>query len=59
MKIVIQNIFLKPFSTSNKLHKFYNDLPFLPERIENEKVEKFVCNLNDEREYVVHIKTLK
>ena len=30
-----------------KLHNLHNDLPFLPERIENENVEKFVVNLHD------------
>ena len=27
-----------------KLHKFYNDLPFLPERTKIEKVEKILLN---------------
>ena len=28
-----------------KLHEFYNDLPFLPERMKIEKVKKFVADL--------------
>ena len=28
-----------------KLHDFHNDLPFLPERMNNEKFEKFADNL--------------
>ena len=30
-----------------KLHELYNDLPFLPERIKIEKVEKLTANLHD------------
>ena len=38
-----------------KLHKLYNDLPSLPERMKIEKVEKFAANLHDKTEYVIHI----
>ena len=31
-----------------ELHELHNDLPFLPQRIEIEKVEKLVANLHDE-----------
>ena len=34
------------------LHNLHNDLPFLPERMEIEKVEKVVPNLHDKTEYV-------
>ena len=37
-----------------KLHELHNDLPFLPERMKIEKVEKIVANLNDKTEYVIH-----
>ena len=30
------------------------DLPFLPERMKIEKVEKFIANLHDKTEYVIH-----
>ena len=33
-----------------KLHELHNDLPFLPERMKIEKVEKFVTNLHDKAE---------
>ena len=33
-----------------KLHELHNDLPFLPERMEIEQVEKFVVNLHDKIE---------
>ena len=42
-----------------KLHELYNDLPFLPQRMKIEKVEKFVANLHDKTEYVIHIRSLK
>ena len=42
-----------------KLHELHNDLPFLPERMKIEKVEKLVANLHDEIEYVVRIRYLK
>ena len=38
------------------LYKFHNDLPFLPERMNVEKVEKAIANLHDKTEYVIHIK---
>ena len=42
-----------------KLHEFHNDLPFLPQRMKIEKVEKFVANLHDKTEYITHIRNLK
>ena len=36
-----------------------NDLPFLPERMKIEKVEKLVTNLYDKTEYVIHKRNLK
>ena len=35
-----------------KLHKLHNDLPFLPQRMKIENVEKVVANLYDKTEYV-------
>ena len=37
---------------------FTNVLPFLPERMKIEKVEKLVANLHDKNEYVIHIRNL-
>ena len=42
-----------------KLHEFHNDLPFLPERMKIEKVEKLVVNSHDKNEYVILIRNLK
>ena len=36
-----------------------SDLPFLPERMKTNKCSKFVCNLYDKNNYVVHIRSLK
>ena len=41
------------------LHNLHNDLPFLPEKMKIEKVEKLVANLHDKTEYVIHIQNLK
>ena len=41
------------------LHNLQNDLPFLPERIKTEKVEKLVANLHDKIDYVADIRNLK
>ena len=42
-----------------KLHEPHNDLPFLPEKIKIEKVEKLAANLHDKIEYVTHIRSLE
>ena len=34
-------------------------MPFFPERMKTEKVEKFVVNLHDEKEFVILIRNLK
>ena len=46
------------FNTLKKLHDLQHDLPFLTERIEIEKVEKFVPNLHDKTENVIHMRNL-
>ena len=35
------------------------DLPFLPEKIKINKIEKLICNLSDKKNYVCHIKFLQ
>ena len=42
-----------------KLHEHHKDLPFLPERIKIEKIEKLVPTLHDKSEYIIHIRNLK
>ena len=35
------------------LHKSYNDLPFLPDRMNSDKCNKFLCNLHKKNIYCV------
>ena len=56
MKKVIKDMFLRFLE---KLHELHNNLPFLPERMKIEKVEKLVANLYDKTEYVIHKRNLK
>ena len=42
-----------------KLNELRKDLPFLPERIEIEKVEIFVATLHDKKSYFIYIRNLK
>ena len=44
---------------AENLHNVQNDLPFLPERIKIQKVEKLVANLPDKNEYVIQMISLK
>ena len=41
------------------MHELHDNLPFLPERINIEKVEKLVINLDDKTKYFIHIRNLK
>ena len=42
-----------------KLHDLHSDLPFLPKRKNIDKCKKLVCNLRNEKKYVIHIQSLK
>ena len=37
----------------------HSDLPFLPDRMKVNKVEKLVCNVTDKENYSIHIVALK
>ena len=41
-----------------ELHNSHNDLPFMCERMEINKVEKLVPNLRDKKNHVIHIRAL-
>ena len=41
-----------------ELHDLHNDLTFMCEKMKINGVEKLVPNLNDKKNYIVHIKTL-
>ena len=52
--------FIKDYDeNSNKGYILEVDVPFLPERNEIKKCNKFVCNIRDKENYVVHIRALK
>ena len=40
------------------LHDSHNDLPFMCEKMEINKVEKLVPNVYDKKNYVIHIRAL-
>ena len=46
-------------SIQKKLFNLHRDLPFLPERKKIKKCEKLVCTVQNKKNYVVHINTLK
>ena len=41
-----------------ELHDLHNDLPFMCEKMEINGFEKLAPNLNDKKNYVIHIKAL-
>ena len=43
----------------NELQDLHHDFPFLPERLVVSNTEKLICNLQNKKEYAVHINTLK
>ena len=43
----------------SKLQNLHSDLPFLPERMVINNIKTLVCNLNDKKNYIVHINVLK
>ena len=42
-----------------ELQNLHSDLPFLPKRMVVNKTKKLICNLQDKKDYVVHINVLK
>ena len=42
-----------------RLFNLHKDLPFLTQRKKIEKCNKFVCNIHDKENYVVHIRAVK
>ena len=42
-----------------KLFNLHIDRPFLPERKTNLKCNKFVCNIYDKENYIVHLRALR
>ena len=44
---------------SKTLFNSHKDLPFLAKRKKVEKVENFICSIEDKEKYVIHIRALK
>ena len=42
-----------------ELFDLHKDLPFLPESKKVNKVEKIICDIEDKKKYVIHIRALK
>ena len=43
----------------HELQNLHSDLPFLPERMVVNNTKKLICNLQDKKDYVIHINVLK
>ena len=56
---VTKDILLKLMFISESLHNLHNYLPYLPEGMKIEQIEKLVANLHNKTEYVIHIRNLK
>ena len=52
----IWDILLELMFNILKKCKLHNDLPFLPDRMKIEKVQKLVANLDDKKEHVIYKK---
>ena len=52
-------LFVVDVEYPKNLHKVYSNLPFLPERMKINKCTKLACNLNDKKNYPVHVLSLK
>ena len=55
-KNVVFNFFVQYYE---HLHNLQNNLPFLPERMKIEKVQKLVAYLHDKNENFFHIRNFK
>ena len=47
------------FDYAKELFDLHKDLPFLPESKKVNKVEKLICDIEDKKKYVIHIRALK
>ena len=52
-------IFEVDVSYSKRLQKMHSNLLFLSERMKIDKPQKLVCNIYDNKNYIIHIKALK
>ena len=54
----MKDIFFDLMFNILKCYMLHSELPFLPERMKIEKVEKLVANMYNIKEYVAHIRNL-
>ena len=60
MKMVIQDTFFEvDINYPKELFNLHKDLPFLPESKKVNNVEKLICDIEDKKKYVIHIRALK
>ena len=52
-------IFYVDITYPKKLYELHKHLPFLPDRMKVNKVNKLVANVQDKNNYVIHIYVLK
>ena len=52
-------IFYVDITYPKELYELHKDLPFLPDKMEINKVDKLVANVYDKTNYVIHINALK
>ena len=55
----IAYLFYVDIAYPKELYELHKDLPFIPDRIKLNKANKFVSNVYDKNNYVIHIYTLK
>ena len=53
------NFFEVDIDYPKKLFDLHKDLPFLPESIKVNNVEKLICDIKDKKIYVIQIRALK
>ena len=52
-------IFYADITYPKELYELHKDLPFLPDRMEVNKVNKLIASVHDKQNYVIHIYALK
>ena len=59
MKIIIRNIFLKLILIIQKNYLVFIKIYYFYPKKKVEKVEKFICSIEDKEKYVIHVRALK
>ena len=60
LTVILTGYFLEAdIDYPKELFDLHKDLPFLPESKKVNKVEKLICDIEDKKKYVIHIRALK